>query len=163
MRCALSVRLASSSSLIAQKWRNNRRPEDVKCCIMYLRYLCASGQRHEVPDLFSFPVAATLVHVLVAQVELELGDVDEDIEEMTDLCDDLLNSDISTNSLIGPIVTFVKTFHGRVKEPFETQVPSENGIGCLRTAIIRLPDLHEVSISRACQISLSSLLSDLFG
>jgi len=105
---------------------------------MYLRYLCASGQRHEVPDLFSFPVAATLVHVLVAQVELELGDVDEDIEEMTDLCDDLLNSDISTNSLIGPIVTFVKTFHGRVKEPFETQVPSENGIGCLRTAIICL-------------------------
>ena len=75
---------------------------------MYLRYLC--GQRHEVPDLFSFPVAATLVHVLAAQVELELGDVDEDIEEMTDLRDDLLNSDISTNSLIGPIVTFVKTF-----------------------------------------------------
>jgi hypothetical protein len=43
-------------------------------------------------------------------------------------------------------VTFVKTFHGRVKEPFGMQLPSEKGIGCLRTAIVRLPNLHEVSI-----------------
>ena len=70
----------------------SRRPEDVKSCIRY--FWCLHQQWHEVSMKFPVPVAIALVHALVMQVELEIGDVDEDIEEMAGLCDELLNSDI---------------------------------------------------------------------
>jgi len=69
-------------------------PEDVISCIIYLRYLHA--QWPEVSMKFPLPVTTALVRALAVQGELELGDMDEDIEEMADLCDELLNSDIST-------------------------------------------------------------------
>ena len=52
---------------------------------------------------FPIPVMAVLAQTLAVQVELNLGDVDEDIEEITDLCDELLNSDISVEFVINPI------------------------------------------------------------
>ena len=135
---------------------------------MYLRYLC--GQPHEVHDHFPFPVAGVLIRTLAVQVkiatspsfnstlELELGDVDQNIEEMANLCDELFDSDISTDSLTEPIMAFVRALHrAGLKEAFRTQIPSEIVLGCLRKAVIRLPDLHFISIVLA-----DSLLNRLF-
>ena len=128
---------------------DSRRPEDVKCCIRYLRYL--HQQWHEVSMKFPVPVPTALVGALAVQIELELGDVDEDIEEMADLCDELLNSDISIQSLTGPIADFAGVIIVRF-EDLEPQMRSEKVTDCLRKAIVRLPGLHQVSIALAISL-----------
>ena len=123
----------------------SRRPEDVKCCIRYFRYL--HEQFHEVFMKFNFPVTtAALVHALAVQVEWELGDVDQDIEEMASLCDELLNSDIPIHSLTGAIADFARALHVCFKRPSEVKTCSEKVIDCLRKAVVRLPGLHQVSM-----------------
>jgi len=123
----------------------SRRPEDIKCCIGYLRYL--HSQWHEISMKLPFPVTAALVRALAVQVELDLGDVHEDIEEMADLCDELLNSDISIQPLTAAIADFANTLSGRFWEPLEWKKISEKVTDCLRKAIVRLPGLHQVSIA----------------
>ena len=96
---------------------------------------------------FPLPVTSALVHVLAVQVELEVGDVYQDIDEMADLCDELLNSDISIQSLTGPIAVFTRVIHRHLDNKFfEYEVCSEKATDCLRQAIVRLPSLHEASI-----------------
>ena len=124
---------------------HSRQPKDIKRCIMYLHYL--RGQWHEVPVDFPVLVTAALVHALAVQVYLELGDVDQDIEEMAGLCNELLNSDISITSLTAPIIAFARAVdNAQLEGPPDRQVPSEKVIKCLQKAIMRLPELHEVYI-----------------
>jgi len=129
----------------------SRQPQDVKCCIMYLRYL--RGQGYEVPTDFPSTVPATLVNALAIQVKLDLGevDVDQDIEDMADLCDELLDSGISINLLTSPIMTFCEAFDfiAYHKGHLEGRLISEKIVRCLRKANIRLPDWHGVSIAFA--------------
>src|SRR6266851_7113543 len=122
----------------------SKHPEDVKYSVIYLRY--RRGLPHDVHNPVSFPVTSFLVSALAFRAEFELGDVDQDIEEMADLCDELLNSDTSTDSLIRPIMHFAETIDDYVIEPFGVRNPYEKVIGCLRRAIIRLPGLPRVSI-----------------
>ncbi len=136
--------LTATISLLAKK---SRHPKDVECSTIYIRYL--RGLLHDIHIPFSFPVTANLVSSLVLKVELELGDVDENIEEMADLCDKLLDSDISTDSLTRSIMHFVETVDDYVIQPFGMRNPSEKVISCLQKAIIRLPDLPQVSIMLA--------------
>jgi len=124
-----------------------RRPEDVKCCIRCFRYLHA--QWREVSMKFPVPVTTALVEALAVQVELELGDVTQDIEEMADLCDELLSSNISIQFLTDPIVDFARAVDIHFTGPFQHKIPSEKVIDCLRKALVRLPDLQEVSIALA--------------
>jgi hypothetical protein len=116
----------------------SKHPEDVKYSVIYLRYL--RGLPHDIHNPFTFPVTSFLVEALSFQVELELGDVDQDIEEMADLCDELLDSDISTDSLTRPIMLFARTVGTHDEESPGVIIPSEKVIGCLRRVIIRLPD-----------------------
>ncbi len=119
-------------------------PEDVKCSTIYIRYL--RGLPYDVPNPFSFPVTETLVGSLALQAQSKLGDVDEIIEEMADLCDELLDSDISIYSLIRPIILFSRTVEARDEESLGLIIHLEKVIGRLRRVIVRLPGLHEVSI-----------------
>jgi len=125
---------------VFMRFKESSRPEDVKCCIRFFYYL--HEQWHEVSMKFPFPVSTALIHALAVQVELELGDVDEDIEEMADLCDELLNSDISIQSLDHPIAAFARTIGLHFKSHFEWKNCSEKVTDCLRKAIVRLPSLH---------------------
>jgi hypothetical protein len=88
-------------------------------------------------------VTATLVRALALQVDLGLGDVNENIEEMADLCDALLNDDISIESLLEsltlPIVAFARTVRVRLDGLPGSRIPSEKVIKCLQKAAIRLP------------------------
>ena len=128
--------------------KESRQPEDVKCCIRYFRYL--HQQWHQVSMKFPFPVTRALVHALAVQVKLEPGDADQDIEEMADLCDELLNSDMSMQSLTDPIADFARAINLTFEEePLEWKSHSEKVTDCLRKAIVRLPGLHEVSIALA--------------
>ena len=122
----------------------SRQPKDVRYCIMYLRYL--REQWYEVPVDMPFPVAGTLICTLAIQVELKLGDVDHDIEEMAELFDELLNSDTSNTFLTDPTIAFARVVDANLEGPIDGQVPSEKVIRCLRMAIRRLPDLHDGSI-----------------
>ena len=127
--------------------KESMRPEDFKSCIRYIRYL--RRQWPEVSMRFPVPVTAALVRTLAVQVELELGDVDQDFEEMADLCDELLNSEVSMQSLTGPIAVFARAINLHFNESFEWKIHPEKVTDCLRKAIVRLPGLHNVSIALA--------------
>jgi hypothetical protein len=88
-----------------------------------------------------------LVCALAAQVKLELGDADRNIEEMVDLCEELLNSAIPVMSIADAIDSFTDPVASGFKGSYDArEIPSENVIGCLRKASIRLPDSHHVSV-----------------
>jgi CHAT domain-containing protein len=130
--------------------------EDVKPCIMYLRYL--RGQWYKVPIHFASTVTATFVRILAVRAELEPGNVDRDIEEMADLCDELLNSETPAEVLKYPISAFVVTVDGHFKDPIAgPRMPSEKVIACLQRAHMRLPDSLAVSTTLA-----DSLLNRFF-
>ena len=131
----------------------SRRPEDVKCCIRYFRYV--HEQWHEVSMKFPFPVSTALIHALAVRVDLELGDVDQDIEEMADLCDELFNSDISIQSLTHPIAAFARAIHLHFKSHFEWEFRSEKVTGCLRKACSR--SIQGGGIGQGCRLRRRSI------
>jgi hypothetical protein len=125
----------------------SKHPEDVKYSVIYLRY--RRGLPHDIHNPFHFDATSFLVGALAFQAEYELGDVDQHIEEMADLCDELLVSDISTDSLTRPIMLFASTVYARDRDQvLEVNIPSEKVIASLRRVIRRLPDLG-VSIALA--------------
>jgi CHAT domain-containing protein len=126
----------------------SKHPEDVKYSVIYLRY--RRGLPHDVHSHFSFPVTSFLVEALSFQVELELGDVDQDIEEMADLCDELLDSDISPDSLTRPIMAFTSTVDARYGGLLGVKIPSDKVIGCLRRVVIRQPDPRVSTVLAEC-------------
>jgi len=140
----------------------SKQPEDVRCCMMYLRYL--RGQWHEVPIDLNWSVTGILVRALRVHVTLELGDVDQDIEEMADLCNELLNSDLATTFSIEPITDFIRAVCARRFSIFRPHILCEKVFCCLREAIRRLPDMHEVSIILAhglsCRYNITELEDD---
>ena len=120
-----------------------RHPDDVKYCILYLRYL--RGHWRGLLTDFLPSVTATLVCALAVQVKLGLGDVGQDIEEMAGLCDELFNSDASIIPLTRPIMAFIRTVQARTEQSVQGHIPSEKVVDCLRKAMVCLPDLHDVS------------------
>ena len=122
-----------------------RRPEDIECCLMFLRNL--RRQWREAPINWPFPVTETLAHVLADQMELNLWDAGQDIEEMADLCNELLDTDISTESLASLIMFFARAATAHFAGKVQGQIhPSEKVMGCLRKATVRLPDLEYVQL-----------------
>ena len=120
---------------------------DVRCCITYLRYLRA----HWLQDTIDphIPVTETLVSALAVKVELDLGEVDQDIDEMADLCRELLSSQTTISSRTRHITEFAVAVGGHIQNLFGGRVPSEKVLDCLRKAVIRFPDLNDVSIALA--------------
>ena len=123
---------------------DTRWPEDVKCCIRYFRYL--HGQWPEVSMKLFLPVTTALAQALAVQVDLELGDVDEDIEEMANLCDELLDSDIPIRFVIIPIADLATATSVYLKDYLDWKMRSNKAMNCLKKAILRLPDLHETFV-----------------
>jgi hypothetical protein len=108
---------------------DSMRPEDVKCCVRHFHYL--HGQWHKVSMNFPLSVTTALVYVLAMQVILELGDVYHDIDEMADLCDELLNSEISIQSLTDPITIFTTAICHHLETVSEHTVCSKKVTDCL--------------------------------
>ena len=125
-----------------------RQPEDVKCCISFLRYI--HGQWNDVPSgiYFRHPVTEILICSLAIQVELGLGE-DQEIEEMAELCNECFSSDVMTTLLTDAIKAFASAVDAHLDPTSERPPPSEDVIGCLRKATLREPDLHIVPIALA--------------
>jgi CHAT domain-containing protein len=147
--CPINVVLIlySLSLAIFLRAKEFRHPRDVKCCVTYLRYL--REKRREGRIGLPIPITGALVGALAVQAELALGDADQDIEDMADLCNELLDSDISIKSLTGPIMAFSEAINAHFEVFFGERTPSKKVIRCLRKAITRLPDLHGLSITLA--------------
>jgi CHAT domain-containing protein len=122
--------------------KNSGQPEDIRCCVIYLRYM--RGQWHG-PDNFPLPITTTLVSALALKVALKFGDVDQDIEEIADLCNELLSSNISKESLTEVIADFAGAAPAHIKGLNDGKSPSSRVVNSLRKATMRLPELHDVS------------------
>ena len=83
---------------------------------------------------------------MALHVELNLGNVDEDIEEMADLCDELLKSDMSIQFVINPIANLTKAIKVYLKDHLVWKFRSDKVINCLKKAILRVPNLHKATI-----------------
>ena len=124
--------------------KDSGQPDDVRSCIQFFRYL--HGQWHDISMTFPVPVTTVLVHTLAMQVALELGDVDQAIDDMAGLCDELLNADISIRFMTGPIEHFAGAINAHPRDHLEWRIRSEKAIDFLRKATLRLPGLHQVSM-----------------
>jgi hypothetical protein len=96
---------------LVHRANDSKRPEDVTRSIIYLRYL--RGQSLEVFNIPPNRVTGLLLDALDIQVEMRLGDVGQDIEEMAVLCHELFKSDIPTTSLIGFIMDLVRAVNAQ--------------------------------------------------
>src|SRR6202007_2041232 len=115
---------------LVHRANESRHHEDVTRSIIYLRYLRA--QSLEAFDIPPNRVTGLLVDALGIQVEMELGDVRQDIEEMADLCYELLKSNIpatSVNRFISGLARAVITQNVILRE---RQEPFDKVIECLR-------------------------------
>ncbi|KAI9509763.1 CHAT domain-containing protein [Russula earlei] len=131
--------------------RESRQSEDVSLCIRYLRCL------YEQPlDAFDIPhntITAALVAQFAFKIELDPGNAISDIEEMANLCHELLNSDISKTILATVFENFANSLVAtRSLRRHLSPSPSEKVIECLRDASVCLPDLHRVSIVLAMSL-----------
>jgi hypothetical protein len=136
------------ASILLRHSQESEQPEDVQSTVTYFRYLRDHIKSIEAFDIPRTDLATYLVVALSLQVELEIGDAMQDIEEMTVLCRDLLNPDISEDYPMEAILPF----SGAVITEFDkknAREPSQDVIELLRTATIAQPDLNFVSFALA--------------
>ena len=145
-RNILQIFFAVTVALV-HRANESRQAEDVTRSINYLRYL--GGQSPAALNVPPNRITGLLVDALAIQVEMKLGDVKQDIEEMAVLCHELLKSDISTTSVTGFIMDLVQAVKAQFGNLSKRQEPSDKVIECLREANVRLPDSHEVSVALA--------------
>ncbi|KAH8992182.1 CHAT domain-containing protein [Lactarius akahatsu] len=123
-------------------------PEDVQSSVLYFRYLRDHFKSIETFDIPRSEFATYLVVTLAHQVELGIGDAMRDIEEMTVLCRELLNSDISKDYPMEAIMPF----SGAIITEFDkknAKEPPQEVIEVLRLATMPQPDLDLVSFALA--------------
>ena len=121
-----------------------QRPEDIKCCIKYLRYL--RGRCSEVLNSPRYAVKELLVRAMAIQVVMEPGNAVQDIEEMAGLCYELLDSDTPKVSLTLPIANFAGLVHAHIGGVGDRKGPLKEVVKCLQKAQMRLPDQDNVTI-----------------
>ena len=135
-----------------------KQPEDAISAAKYLRHL--RDQPHEVVGVPRYEVSSFLVDALAYQVELEAGNIMQNIGEMAVLCRELLTLDMSDSN--------IRTTHsiilldGAVLSKIEEMVldqPLDQIIECLRAARRHKPDLlmtrSALAWSLICRYSLT--------
>ena len=125
----------------------SKQPEDAICATKYLYYL--RDQPHEIPTTSRCQVTAALIAVLALQVELEAGDVMQNIREMVVLSRELLEtSDVNATHLILLIDSVViSNIH-----PAVPGQPLDELIEFSRVARERKPDLLEGHMTLASSL-----------
>ena len=125
-----------------------KQPEDAICATKYLSHL--RDQPHEVPSIPRHEVTELLVETLALQVELESGNVMQNIREIAILSRELFErSDVDATYLICLIHEFVWPRIG----PYDGDQPLDELIGCMRVARKHRPDLLEGRIIFALSLA----------
>ncbi|KAH9057580.1 CHAT domain-containing protein [Lactarius vividus] len=137
-----------------------KQPRDAIYAAEYLRYL------RDQPHVFGFPrhhVTILLVDALASQVELEAGNVMQNIDEMAILCRELLILDVSD----ADTTRFITLFSRAVLSKISPWVPGpilDQLIECLRAARKRKQDLREarfaLAFSLGCRYSMTFVNGD---
>ena len=141
-----SVYLLASALILRSN--ASKRPEDAICATKYLSHL--RDQPHEIPILPRFEVTTLLVDALASQVELEAGNVMQNIGEMAVLSRELLEtSDVDATHLI-LLIHHVVTSKIR---PGVLDQPLDEVIEFWRVARKRRPDLLEGHIAFAVYLA----------
>ncbi|KAH9970431.1 CHAT domain-containing protein [Lactifluus volemus] len=126
-----------------------KQSDDVESCVKYLRYL--RNQRCQLEVTPHEDVTLNLVRALEIRVELNTCDIKEDIKEMTILCRELLNSDISGSVLENQLLSLPIAFDNLKIVP--NMLPVEEVLDPLieffREAIVRLPYSYHLSLALA--------------
>ena len=140
----LLFRLASA---LLERYEEFEQPEGVKYSIDYLWYL-----RGLPLDSFDIPrndVTTSLIRALATQVELDAGDVTQNIKEMVVLCRELLASNMSTDFPIGAFLSFDMAIQTAFDRGLSTQL-LDDAIECLRDAVrVCPPGSHSVLLALA--------------
>ncbi|KAF8264652.1 CHAT domain-containing protein [Lactarius quietus] len=136
------------ASILLRRSQESEQPEDVQSSVTYFRYLRDNFKSIETFDIPRAEFATYLVVALSLQVVLGIGDAIQDIEEMTVLCRELLNPDISEDYPMEAIMPF----SGAVITEFDKKnasEPSQEVIEILREAAIAQPDVHFIPFAFA--------------
>ena len=139
----------------------SKQPEDVITATKFLFHL--REQPHEIPIAPRHQVTHLLVEALALQVELEAGNVVQNIREIAVLSREFLTvetSDIDTTRLIDIIW---KVMLSKI-QPGVPDQPLDEVIECLRVAMKRGPDPPQVraafAMSLVCRYVMTSLNDD---
>ncbi|KAI9441138.1 hypothetical protein BJY52DRAFT_1217028 [Lactarius psammicola] len=124
----------------------SKLPEDAIYAAKYLRHL--RDQLHAALESLRHPVASLLVDVLGSQVELEAGNVLQNIEEMAVLCHELLTSDPSSDETTLSVTTLSNVVQSKLPLFIQGQ-PMDQLIECLRLARMRKPELRDARLALA--------------
>ena len=125
----------------------SKQPEDAICATKYHSYL--RDQPYDIPRISRYKVTAFLVRALALQVELEAGNVMQNIREMVAVSRELLDtSDVDATH-------FITTIHAVVKSKIRPGVPDQpldELIEFSRAARKRKPDLLEGHMTLAMSL-----------
>ncbi|KAH9020891.1 CHAT domain-containing protein [Lactarius hengduanensis] len=131
---------------------DSKQPEDATYSAKYLRHL-----RDQPLEMFGFPrslVTLSLLDALCVQVNLEAGNVMQEIGEMAVLCHELLTSesDASEDETTHAVTLIYEVVVSKIRIGAPDQ-PLDQVIECLRVARMHKPDLRGVGIALALSLA----------
>jgi CHAT domain-containing protein/tetratricopeptide (TPR) repeat protein len=141
----LEVLLLLTSALFRRS-KVSGQPQDAISAAEYLRYLLA--QPHQSFGVPRRLVTTMLVDALAFQVNLEAGNVIQNLGEMAVLCRELLNSDISDGDTTRFITLFARAVSSKIR-PWVLDLPLDQVIEFLRLARLRKPELRDAHFALA--------------
>ena len=141
-----------ANALIMRSKKSNQ-PEDAISAVKYLFNL--RDQPREISKLLRHQFTISLVHALAVQVELEAGDVKENIRQIAVFSQELFTSgwDASDDDTTGLIHLIQKTVVPKIRTLGPDQT-LDKVIECLQAARKHRPDLFEARIALAKTFSL---------
>ena len=132
------------SLAVVQRSTVTKLSEDAVYATKYLRHL--RSQPHAALGLTRHAVTKLLVDALDTRVDLEAGNVMQNIGEMATLCLELLALDMSDIDITPSITRFVRTARSKLGMWVPDQ-PLDQVIECLRSARKVKPDLHDAQVA----------------
>ena len=138
------------ASALRERSEEFKEPEGVKYSIDYLRYL--RGLPLDSFDLPRNDVTTSLIQALATQVELDAGDMTQNVKEMVVLCRELLPSNMSAEFPRDAFMSFDQAAHAAFNRGLPIQMLDEV-IGCLRDAVkVCPPGLYDVWFALAMRV-----------
>ena len=122
------------SRTLLERSQKFKRPEDVRYCIEYLRFLQRLPLERIEPSEVRYDVTTSLIRALAIQVRLNAGDGTRNIKEIMALCRKLLTSNTLTDFPVGAFRSLNQSVDFEVDRGQPVHLLDEV-IGCLRDAV----------------------------
>ena len=158
----LKVLMSLSGSLLMRS-AVSKQPDDAICATKHFLHL--RDQPQDIPGIPRHAVTGMLVEALGLQVNLEVGNVMQNIREMATLSRELLNLDLPDDEATHLITLIYTVVEPNIRAGVPNQ-PLDELIECLRVARQRRPDLLRgegrlaFAISLGCRYSINNVDDD---